>query len=294
MKNTKYLIGISLLLAIIIVGCNYQEIDRNFSTNNSLNKIKYGNQSSTDIPKGDILVSFRIDDITFESYQKKVLENSLSLAHKYNITFDLAVIANPFDKKFDPSVFKIYEDHKDVFEIVAHGLTHTNPINSSSIGEFYDITNKKRIPYSIQEEHIKNMSEIFYRYNLTYATKIFVLPFHTGDNNTIQLSKKYGYKIIVQNFISNNGYAYYDGDVLVSREVVGINLSLNLTEADLSKSKADFLRLVKNNRKEIQIFGHLNNYKGNDMEKLISWIVNNKFKLKLKFGFISKELNREK
>ncbi len=52
----------------------------------------------------DILVSFRIDDITFETKQKPVLENALYLARKYNVTFDLAVIAKTFDEKADPEV----------------------------------------------------------------------------------------------------------------------------------------------------------------------------------------------
>ena len=68
----------------------------------------------------DILVSFRIDDITFETKQKEVLENALYLARKYGVTFDLAVIADRFDRKMDKDVFKIYGDNQDVFEVVAH------------------------------------------------------------------------------------------------------------------------------------------------------------------------------
>lgn len=143
-------------------------------------------------------ISYRIDDITFEKGQKQVLENALEIAEKYNISFDLAVIAKPFDENADAETLGIYENNRNRFDVVAHGLTHKNPLNytNSPECEFYDDINDIHVPLEIQEQHIKEMKEIFERHNMTRATEIFIAPRYAYDKNTKELAKKYGYKMI--------------------------------------------------------------------------------------------------
>lgn len=125
------------------------------------------------------------------------LQNALILARKYNITFDLGVIAQPFKDYADPDTFKIYQNNQDVFEIVAHGLTHgldpaIENVSYNAYGEFNVVSPIKNetVPAVIQEDHIKKMKQIFQEDNLTTATEIFTVPYHAGNYNTINLSKK--------------------------------------------------------------------------------------------------------
>ncbi len=234
----------------------------------------------------DILVSFRYDDITFKTKQKQVLENALYLARKYNITFDLAVIAKPFDEKADPEVFKIYQDNQDVFEVVAHGWTHVNPLNKSGQGEFYDLSGNKSIPYSIQEEHIKEMKKIFEKNNLKWGEKIFILPWSSGDQNTIKIAKDQGYRIMTQLFVPGGNYEYLDETLIVSKEFLPINIRENLSDKDLENYKKILTELTKT-QKRIEVILHpLNFDKTTNSEEAIKRIVNFKDP-RLKFGMIS-------
>lgn len=240
----------------------------------------------------DVLVSFRLDDITFETKQKLVLENALSFARKYNITFDLAVIAKTFDEKADPEVFKIYEDNQDVFEIVAHGLTHKNILNSSGQGEFYDITLSTPVTAEVQEEHIKEMKDIFEKHNLTMATKIFIVPWNTGDNNTLYLAERYGYKLIIQAFIPKNNLSSYDydnGRIIVSKSWIDIAMNETLTNEDILKYVNSLDTMTNKNQTDIQIELHPINFNQiqNSDDLLNELVNNNQYKSKIKFGMIS-------
>lgn len=242
------------------------------------------------LSKDDILISFRIDDITFVRGQKPVLENALLLARKYNITFDLAVIAKNFDERADPDTYQIFLDNQDVFEIVSHGLTHVNPINKSSTGEFYDEPNNKHIPPEIQEDHIRKMRDIFVAHNLTnYGAKIFLLPWSSGDQTTIDLAEKYGYKLITQRFIPVKGSEYNNGYIIVSKNYVSIDMNQTVKSSDILKYKTDIHRILKNNQTRIQIIFHsINFYKMENSDDLINQIIDEySHKYQIKFGMIS-------
>ncbi len=255
------------------------------------------NSSLQTLNESDVLVSFRLDDITFAKSQKPVLQNALYLAHKYNITFDLAVIAQPFDKNKDNATFKIYQDNQDVFEVVAHGLTHANPINSSHKGEFFDTTDNKPIHPEIQENHIRKMKEIFEKHNLTIATKIFAVSWNAGDNDTIKLAEEYGYKLITQTFVPNKLAEQKYGMIIVSKEMVGISANQTLSDKDIQKALSDIKSLIKENQTKIQIITHPVNYLNDTLsiDKAISEIVNNSAdKSRIKFSFISDRFANEK
>ncbi len=207
-SNSILFFLISVMLISLFAGASIYEIN---SKNSSLTKYitpKYEN----------VRVSFIINDITFKKEDQLALNNALTLAKKYNVTFDLGVIAQQFSENSDPETFKIYQDNKDVFEIIAHGLTEGSDLifieelnESGSYGEFHIQPINRTVPAEIQEEHIKKMKGIFERNNLTTATKIFTVPFYSGDENTIKLAEKNGYKLIiqqlsfpVQNYIEKN------------------------------------------------------------------------------------------
>lgn len=248
------------------------------------------------LSEDDILVSFRVDDMTFEAYQKPVLEKLLYLARKYNITFDLAVIAKTFDEKADPDTFKIYLDNQDVFEVVAHGYTHTNPINESSHGgEFYDSINKQITPVAIQENHIISMINIFKEHNLTMGTKILLTPVHAGDKDTVKLAEKYGYKLITQLNTPNNQLEYIEGNIVVSRVMIDSSYDREINDKDIIKIKNDFLNYLKNNKARIQIIIHITDFtilsKFNAPEKIIDELKKlSQDNNKIKFGMISERI----
>lgn len=243
-----------------------------------------------ELADGDILVSFRIDDITFETKQKSVLENALYLARKYNITFDLAVIAKPFDEKADPEVFKIYEDNQDVFEVVAHGWDHTRYLGNNSYGEF------SKAPPDYQENHIKKMKAVFEKHDITTATQIFLLPWSAGDENTIKLAEEQGYIFMTQTRIPNNDYKYVFKKIRVLNVFVsGIPMEETMSNETIEKAKEDFLENIKNGRTEIHVLTHPINYEDAwGMEELIRGIQNNSdsFKPKIKFGMIGDGVER--
>ncbi len=245
----------------------------------------------------DILVSFRIDDITFAKSQKPILENALYLARKYNITFDLAVVAQLFDQRADSETFKIYQDNQDVFEIVAHGLTHLNPINGSDKGEFFDITYNKPIPSEIQEEHIKNMSKIFKNHNLSnFGNKIFFLPWDAGDENTIKIANRYGYRLITQTYVPNKSLEYKEGNIIVSQNWIGVKMNRTIDSIDIQSYKDRLNDLIKKNQTRIEIMTHPINFnKIEGSEDFIRELVNNNlYKSKIKFSMVSDRLNEIK
>lgn len=293
-KNIVTLLAV-LIIAVWIIG--YIQYTDKLQPSENNQKIDGYKDIKRHVPinlsKSDILISFRIDDITFSKYQKQVLENALILARKYNVTFDLAVIAKPFDEKVDQDTYQIYLDNQDIFEVVAHGLTHA-PIYNKSSGEFYDYVNKKPIPSKIQEEHIKEMMDIFIKYKLTnFGTKIFALPWSYGDQTTIELAKKYGYRLMTQKYIPGTGTEYNDGYIIVSRNWISVDANQTIKPNDIQKYKNGIYKIIKNNQTRIQIISHpINFYKIENSENLIDQIVNEYVNnSKIRFGMISDRLS---
>lgn len=236
-----------------------------------------------------ILISFRIDDITFSKADKSVLDSALAIARKYDITFDLAVIAEKFDSCRNEEVFKVYSDNRDVFEIVAHGLTHLNSSDGSHKGEFFDLTTSKKISRVVQDEKIKKMRSIFKSYGIIEATEIFVVPHIAGDENTIALSKKYGYSLLVQSYVPFNIIEYLSGRLIVSRSTVSMPSGDFQDDEIIQK----FLQIKKLLRfRNIQIAFHPLNFSNTEeieaiLEKIIALRTENP---DIYFDFISKRL----
>jgi predicted deacetylase len=274
-----------IFVAILFYNLGQENRDDNTPTNKSMN-----------LSKEDILVSFRIDDITFETKQKQFLINALYLARKYNITFDLAVIAKPFDEKADPEVFKIYQDNQDVFEVVAHGYNHADYQNEScrsnscfintSCGEF------KCASYEQQNDHIKKMKAIFEKRNLYWGTKIFAVSWHSGDENTINLAKNYGYQLMTQSDVTSNSYEYKLGDLTISKVYIGIAMNQTISTNEVKKYVGQLNNYVNKNQTKIQIIMHpINFYKTENSEELIKGFIEARnTNPKIKFGFISEGL----
>lgn len=203
------------------------------------------------ISKADL--SYRIDDITFEKNQKQILENALTIAEKYNISFDLGVIAELFDENADAETFAIYENHKDRFSIIAHGLTHKNPLNYSNSPdcEFYDDINDIHIPYNIQEAHFIEMKDIFEKHNMTKALEVFVAPRYAYDGNTEKIAKKYGYKMIKPS------------------DVVSIQIKEKITDADIFSARM-WLKMLSIFKNDIYLNMHpINLYDKEGVDRLI-------------------------
>lgn len=166
------------------------------------------------------LASFVITDISFKRDQLQMLQDAVKIAKKYKITFDLALVPKPFDTSKDNETYKFYLDHRDVFEVVSHGYNHANPINSTSMkGEFSIIgSTVKSVPLAVQQGLFGNASAIFKKYGMASAEKILILPGYAGDNNTLSIANKAGYKLVVMNFPSNvSEYRY--GNLIVSKSM---------------------------------------------------------------------------
>ena len=218
---------------------------------------------------GSIPISFRLDDITFEFTQIGILKNALNLTRKYNITMDLAVISLPFEVNGNPKAFKIFEENQDVIEIVAHGLTHYNPVDLSHEGEFYDITTKKNIPPGIQEDHIRKMRSIFKRHGIDDADDVFALPYSAGDENTITLSESNNYKLITQWVVPNDRFVYSDGNITVSRMIIGVPLQIKFNDKYYKDYQHELTNLLKL-KQPIEIVLHpINLDQVESMEKII-------------------------
>jgi peptidoglycan/xylan/chitin deacetylase (PgdA/CDA1 family) len=300
-KNTLLtflIVAIVILIGLLIYFNTGDRVNKTAEANAQANATQAAITEITNLTPKDVLVSFRLDDITFAKSQKPALENALALAHKYNITFDLAVIAQSFDKYKDNETFRIYQNNQDVFEVIAHGLTHSNPINPNHKGEFYDTTDKKPIHPEIQENHIRKMKDIFEKYNLITATKILVPPWHAGDNNTIDLAENYGYNLIVQGYISNKSYEYKKGEITITKSLIEIPMNQTLSNKDIQEAVKDIIALISKNQTKIQIITHSVNYLNDTLlsiDKAISEIVNNSSdKSRIKFSFISDRFANEK
>ena len=155
------------------------------------------------------------------------------MPRKYHITFDLGVIAEPFDRYADPDVYRIYEKNRDVLEIVAHGYDHTSPLGRGHSGEFYDLTGRRPIAEKIQEDHLRRMSNIFRHHGLGMAQRIFILPWSAGDKTTIQLAGKFGYQMVVQDFLPDSRPEDLVGSVLATRVFIYVLYMLPITDREV-------------------------------------------------------------
>lgn len=217
----------------------------------------------------DTVLSFEIDDITFSGFQKPALENALFLAEKYDITFDLGVIAKTFNETMDTNNVNIYQDNKNYFEVIAHGFTHG--LDQSIIdeypkndvyGEFYVFSVNSSVPSDIQEYHIKSMKQVFEEYNLTTAIQIFTVPYHTGDFNTTLLAAKYGYKLIIQKITTPQAFSEVKfGNITDTQNYIDIPLEFNrITQDEITNYTSQLNRAIKAGQRRIDISLHPLNF----------------------------------
>ncbi|MEM4260304.1 MAG: DUF2334 domain-containing protein [Candidatus Woesearchaeota archaeon] len=263
---------------------------------NNIDNYTHNSNNSNNTSNNNLIISFRIDDITFNSNQKKIIENAIYLARKYNITFDLAVIASSFEKNSDPELVHLYENNRDILEIGAHGYTHQNPINKFGKGEFFNLDSNTSIQYDIQEYHIKKMKTVFAQKNIVTGTKIFFVPWHAGDNNTIDIAERYGYEILTQRNLQGNSPSYntsynntfyYYKQIMVTPILIGVKMNETLTESDVLGYMDSIYNVKKRKLQYLEIVFHpVNFYEINSTEKLISQIVAN-FSSNSRFDFVS-------
>lgn len=230
----------------------------------------------------NVLISFRIDKITFKKEQKESLNNALNLARLYNITFDLGVIAKSFSESADPETFKIFEENQDVFEIVANGYDSVKYKNNLSCTEF------TCSPYSYQDEHIRKMKEIFYKYNLTdHAYQIFLVPSNLGDDNTVKSALNHNFEFLSIN--PNKLNKKNKNNSIVFNDIITINTKQTKTDYDVQKYKQSLYKIIGSGKKRIHIVMDLDYFnKTRSSDYFIDEIVNNnKYKSKIKFSMIS-------
>jgi len=274
----SFIIVLSAFLIIILIGSHLlaqlNSNSKNFSPPyNSISNISC-------IINNYTTISFEIDDVIFSQYDSSALQNALYVANKYNITFDLGVIAFPFRYSMDNDTFSIYKNNQDVFEVIAHGFTHRldssiiNPINesfyseyqnktnSSIYGEFYVFPINKNVPINIQEDHIKRMKEIFQEFNLTTATQIFTLPYHTGDFNTTILADKYGYSLILQKVNVPKSYSEVKfGRIIASENYIDIlPTDIIFTNNDVLDYNSKLNNVISLGQKRIDVSLHPINF----------------------------------
>lgn len=240
-----------ILTLFIFTGCAGVVIDK------TAEKIRM----PVNLQTNDVLISFIIDCIDFKKWQEDVLNNAANLARRHNITFDLATYAEPFLKKHKET-WRIYENNQDLFEIIAFGVNNINPVDKGRKGEFYDITYKQEIPEYMQEEKIKKMKEIFEKNNIKSATEIFLVPWFSGDENTIKIAEKYGYKLIIQENIDKSGNLVMNyNKITASKCYINVPYRENITEKDIKYMKAKIQNLIDNRIKRIYIILHPVNFK---------------------------------
>ena len=293
-RRIEFIVFLILSIIFFVIICVL--ISSNLKSQNVL--VNKNSKGYVPLSKNDILISFRIDDITFSKQQKPMLETALSLARKYNITFDFGVIAKPFSESADPETFKIYQDNQDVFEIVAHGYTHALDTifadeSYGAHGEFKiisDFLTNKSIPINIQEQHIKKMKEIFEKNNLTMATKIFIVPYHSGDDNTIKLAEEYGYRLIVQVLSDPKNYSEKKyKQIIASEDIIDVAQDNQFDETDQITYDIELDKAILAGQKRIMIALHPINFEiaKNSGELIGEIVADNKGNPWIKFGMIS-------
>jgi hypothetical protein len=300
MDRLKLFVVITISVFLVVVSISSYLAIQFSNLNTNLQNIPGMNLTSSSLscPTNNTVISFEIDDIDFAPDQTAMLENALYIGNKYNVTFDLAVIANLFDQNMDNDTFSIYQDNQNIFEVVAHGFTHSldqsliDQLPVGSYGEFSvflpNTTGNMggalgegggqpwgNVPYSIQESHIKNMVRIFNDYNLTTATEIFVVPYHTGDINTTLLAAKYGYKLIVQKITSPQTYlSVRFGNIIDTQDYIDIPVKNTFNYNDIINYTYQLDTAMDEGQKRIDITFHPINFQYlSNIDSFISQII---------------------
>jgi len=269
--SSMLLIFIAVILISLFAGAFFY----NISLKNSLSK-------NVNSKYGDVSVSFIINDIDFRKEDQTSLNNAVILAKRYNMTFDLGVIAQPFSENYDPETFKIYQDNQDIFEIVAHGLTHASdlsfidkPNESGSYGEFHILPTDISVPANIQDEHIKKMRGIFERYNMTSATQMFTVPYYDGDENTISMAEANGYKLIIMQLSPVQIYTERKyGNIIASENYVFVHPFNIFNVADLIIYNKKMGEIENAGQKNVYMSFHPVNFESLDnIDKLIKEVI---------------------
>lgn len=245
------------------------------------------------------IISFEIDDVTFDTDDKIPLENALYLAQKYNITFDLGVIALPFDENSDNDTFNIYQYNQNFLEVIAHGFTHAldqsiiDQINSSVYGEFYIFPINQSVPFDIQNYHIKRMITIFEQHNLTMATRIFTIPYHTGDFNTTLLAEKYGYSLILQKITSPQTFSEIKfGNITDTQNYIDIPPGNSFTNQDVIDYALQINKAIKLGQNRIDVSFHPPNFENlSNIDNFISQILSQENNSKTEYKMLSDRFN---
>jgi len=293
----KKIIVFAVVVLLLVVAASWA-----YSTySGAADSVNLAQKSPSKVTQKDVLVSFVINDVTFKKSQRFMLEDAASLAHKYNITFDLAVIAKQFDSVKDNETYQVYLDNKDVFEIVAHGWDQSNPINKNTLkGEFATIgSSVQSIPLATQQSLFNNMTSIFKKYDLPLAQKIFVVPGYAGDNTTLTLAQKEGYKMVVMNYPAKT-LEYKSDSLIVTKAFPSSALNEWDGKNSVSGYPKELIGLISGGQKfvELPLYPWNFDYIAS-LDKSIGDIVaasknyTQNTKQKIVFGFMSKELNRE-
>jgi len=209
-------------------------------------------------------IIWRIDDWSMSKNDQQSLSNAAILAYKYNIAFDLAVITQQFNNSRSFDTLNIYYQNRDRFRIIAHGYTHENPIDKTS-GEFFDRSNNVKVPFDVQEQHIKSMKDIMLSNNLMDKIDWMYLPGSSADNNTFFLLQKYGYNLTTVYPLPIDKYAppeeMYNG-VWYDNSWVSIPQVIRpLTKDELNQALKDFNNMKSRNPKYIFIVIHIQNFR---------------------------------
>jgi hypothetical protein len=241
-------------------------------------------------PTNSTVISFEIDDIIFSHADEFTLSNALYLSKKYNVTFDLGVIADSLQGDFDNLSFSLYKENPNSFEIIAHGWTHyLDPsinITNASHGEFYIFGVNKSVPFLIQEEHIKIMSQIFKNFNITTGDEIFTVPYHTGDFNTTLIAGDYGYKLILQKITTPQTFSEikYGNGIVDSQVYVDIPEYNNFTSEDIINYSYQVNKAIQLGYKRIDISFHQINFQYlQNIDSFINEIINSQSNTSYKF-----------
>lgn len=250
------------------------------------------NTSNLSCPTNKPVVSFEIDDITFTKAQSSMLQTALYLSNKYNITFELGVIADSFESEdFDNSTFGIYQENNKTFEVIAHGLTHylDSSIDQSSggvYGEFYVLRANQSVPLPIQENHIKRMAQIFQKWGIESGTLIFTTPYHSGDLNTVLLSDKYGYKLILQKITSPQAFSEikFGKGIINSQVYIDIPTVNNFNSSDVLEYTYELNKAIQMGQSRIDVSLHPVNFEHpSKIDSFIDQLVNSNQQVSYKF-----------
>jgi hypothetical protein len=132
------------------------------------------------------------------------------------------------------------------------------------------------------------MKETFQKYNLTIATQIFTVPYHTGDENTINLAKKYGYKLIEQKLTIPKTYSEKnDSGIIATQDYIDVPLKDILGIQDSMNYSIELNKAINLKQNRIMVSLHpVNFHIFMDTDYFFKKIIN-QTDTKIKFGFIS-------